>query len=159
MEIWSGVTIAGRQTTKQQTRKDRATQPLDHGRLRWAISFPSGLLFKFQIFPTQKMFSWPPCQSSIIVALGEQLSLNGKFNPRSAVAAKTILSQNTLRTFPTELAQATHMIRTAEVAWKNEMHNLESSFACFLFNYHFQHKKTSSGLPIMSCAAISYIGQ
>ena len=32
VEIWSGVTMAG-QTTKQ-TRKDRATQPMDHGRLR-----------------------------------------------------------------------------------------------------------------------------
>ena len=32
-EIWSGVTIAG-QRTNEQTRKDRATQPLDHGRLR-----------------------------------------------------------------------------------------------------------------------------
>ena len=32
MEIWSDVTIAGRQTIKQ-TRKDRATQPMDHGRL------------------------------------------------------------------------------------------------------------------------------
>ena len=29
------VTIAGR--TTKQTRKDRATQPMDHGRLRWAI--------------------------------------------------------------------------------------------------------------------------
>ena len=29
------VTIAGRAT--KQTRKDRATQPMDHGRLRWAI--------------------------------------------------------------------------------------------------------------------------
>ena len=36
----------------------------------------------------QNNFHLPPCQSSIIVALGEQLSLNGKFNPRSAVAAK-----------------------------------------------------------------------
>ena len=34
VEIWSDVTIAGRQTIKRQTRKDRATQPLDHGRLR-----------------------------------------------------------------------------------------------------------------------------
>ena len=37
MEIWSGVTIAGQtneQTTKQKTRKEGATQPLDHGRLR-----------------------------------------------------------------------------------------------------------------------------
>ena len=33
VEIWSDVTIAGRQTNKR-TRKDRATQPLDHGRLR-----------------------------------------------------------------------------------------------------------------------------
>ena len=31
-EIWSGVTIAGR--TTKQTRKDRATQPIDHGGLR-----------------------------------------------------------------------------------------------------------------------------
>ena len=31
VEIWSDVTIAGRTTTK---RKDRATQPMDHGRLR-----------------------------------------------------------------------------------------------------------------------------
>ena len=30
VEIWSGVTIAG-QTNKRQTRKDRATQPLDQG--------------------------------------------------------------------------------------------------------------------------------
>ena len=35
MEIWSDVTIAG-QTTNRTKRKDRATQPLDHGRLRWA---------------------------------------------------------------------------------------------------------------------------
>ena len=34
VEIWSDVTIAGRTTTK---RKDRATQPMDHGRLRSAI--------------------------------------------------------------------------------------------------------------------------
>ena len=31
MEIWSDLTIAG-----WQTWKDRATQPMDHGRLRWA---------------------------------------------------------------------------------------------------------------------------
>ena len=31
---WSDVTIAGR--TDKQTRKDRATQPIDYGRLRWA---------------------------------------------------------------------------------------------------------------------------
>ena len=37
-KIWSDVTIAGRRTNKRQTRKDRATQPIDHGRLRWAIS-------------------------------------------------------------------------------------------------------------------------
>ena len=30
VEIWSDVTIAGQQTK----RKDRATQPMDHGRLR-----------------------------------------------------------------------------------------------------------------------------
>ena len=34
VEIWSDVTIAGQRTNKQRTRKDRATQPLDHGRLR-----------------------------------------------------------------------------------------------------------------------------
>ena len=33
-EIWSGVTMAGR-TTKQKGK--RATQPMDHGSLRWAI--------------------------------------------------------------------------------------------------------------------------
>ena len=33
VEIWSDVTIAGR-TTNEQKRKDRATQPMDHGRLR-----------------------------------------------------------------------------------------------------------------------------
>ena len=32
MEIWLDVTIAGR--TDKRTRKDRATQPMDHGRLR-----------------------------------------------------------------------------------------------------------------------------
>ena len=32
-EIWLGVTIAGRTTNDKQTRKDRATQPMDHGRL------------------------------------------------------------------------------------------------------------------------------
>ena len=32
VEIWLDVTIAGR--TNKQKRKDRATQPLDHGRLR-----------------------------------------------------------------------------------------------------------------------------
>ena len=32
VEIWLGVTIAGR--TNEQTRNDRATQPLDHGSLR-----------------------------------------------------------------------------------------------------------------------------
>ena len=32
LEVWSGVTIAGQ--TNEQTRKDRATQPIDHGRLR-----------------------------------------------------------------------------------------------------------------------------
>ena len=36
VEIWSDVTIAG-WTMTERTRKDRATQPLDHGRLRWAI--------------------------------------------------------------------------------------------------------------------------
>ena len=30
------VTIAGQRPTDQPKRKDRATQPLDHGRLRWA---------------------------------------------------------------------------------------------------------------------------
>ena len=36
VEIRSGVTIAGRtdKKTNKQTRKDRATQPMDHGRLR-----------------------------------------------------------------------------------------------------------------------------
>ena len=34
MEIWLDVTIAGRQTNKRRTRKDRATQPMDHGGLR-----------------------------------------------------------------------------------------------------------------------------
>ena len=34
MEIWSNVTIAGRRTNKRRTRKDRATQPMDHGLLR-----------------------------------------------------------------------------------------------------------------------------
>ena len=35
VEIWSDVTIAGQQTVNdKRTRKDRATQPLDHGRLR-----------------------------------------------------------------------------------------------------------------------------
>ena len=33
VEIWLDVTIAGR-TNKQRTTKDRATQPMDHGRLR-----------------------------------------------------------------------------------------------------------------------------
>ena len=33
VEIWSDVTIAGR-TNEQTKRKDRATQPMDHGRLR-----------------------------------------------------------------------------------------------------------------------------
>ena len=33
LEIWSGVTIAGQRTNKR-TRKDRATQPLGHGRMR-----------------------------------------------------------------------------------------------------------------------------
>ena len=33
VEIWLDVTIAGR-TNKQTKRKDRATQPMDHGRLR-----------------------------------------------------------------------------------------------------------------------------
>ena len=32
VEIWLDVTIIGR--TNKQTRKDRATQPMDHGRLR-----------------------------------------------------------------------------------------------------------------------------
>ena len=31
-EIWSDVTMAGQPT--EQTRKDRATQPMDYGRLR-----------------------------------------------------------------------------------------------------------------------------
>ena len=33
VEIWSDVTIAGR-TDNNRTRKDRATQPMDHRRLR-----------------------------------------------------------------------------------------------------------------------------
>ena len=33
VDIWSDVTIAGRMDNKQ-TRKDRATQPMDAGRLR-----------------------------------------------------------------------------------------------------------------------------
>ena len=33
VEIWSDVTIAG-QTTERTKRQDRATQPMDHGRLR-----------------------------------------------------------------------------------------------------------------------------
>ena len=32
VEIWSDVTMAG-QTNERTKRKDRATQPLDHGRL------------------------------------------------------------------------------------------------------------------------------
>ena len=35
VEIWSDVSIVGG-TTNKRTRKDRATQPMDHGRLRWA---------------------------------------------------------------------------------------------------------------------------
>ena len=40
VEIWLDVTIAGRTDgqTNERTRKDRATQPMDHGRLRWAIT-------------------------------------------------------------------------------------------------------------------------
>ena len=37
VEIWSGVTIAGRtdnEGTNKRTRKDRATQPMDQGWLR-----------------------------------------------------------------------------------------------------------------------------
>ena len=38
VEIWTGVTIAGQQTTHdKRTRKDRATQPMDHGRPRQSI--------------------------------------------------------------------------------------------------------------------------
>ena len=48
------------------------------------------------------------------MALGEQLSLNGKFNPRSAVAAKHNPESEHIENV--ELAQATHMIRTAKVA-------------------------------------------
>ena len=33
VEIWSDVTIAGR-TSERRTSKGRATQPMDHGRLR-----------------------------------------------------------------------------------------------------------------------------
>ena len=33
VEIWSDVTIAGRPNDRTK-RKDRATQPMDHGRLR-----------------------------------------------------------------------------------------------------------------------------
>ena len=33
VKIWSDVTIAG-QTNERRTRKDRATQPMDQGRLR-----------------------------------------------------------------------------------------------------------------------------
>ena len=40
-EIYSDVTIAGQpnERTNERTRKDRATQPMDHGRLRWAITW------------------------------------------------------------------------------------------------------------------------
>ena len=34
VEIWLDVTIAGRTDERQTKRKDRATQPLDNGRLR-----------------------------------------------------------------------------------------------------------------------------
>ena len=34
VEIWSDVTMAGQQLTERTKRKDRATQPLDNGRLR-----------------------------------------------------------------------------------------------------------------------------
>ena len=37
VEIWSDVTMAGRtdeRTNEQTKRKDRATHPMDHGRLR-----------------------------------------------------------------------------------------------------------------------------
>ena len=34
VEIWSDVTMAGRTNERRTKRKDRATQPLDHRRLR-----------------------------------------------------------------------------------------------------------------------------
>ena len=34
VEIWSDVTMAGQRPNERTKRKDRATQPLDHGRLR-----------------------------------------------------------------------------------------------------------------------------
>ena len=34
VEIWLDVTIVGRTDGRRTKRKDRATQPLDHGRLR-----------------------------------------------------------------------------------------------------------------------------
>ena len=34
VEIWSDVTMAGQRPNEQTKRKDRATQPLDNGRLR-----------------------------------------------------------------------------------------------------------------------------
>ena len=34
VEIWTDVTIAGRTDGRTTKRKDRATQPMDHGRLR-----------------------------------------------------------------------------------------------------------------------------
>ena len=34
VEIWSDVTMAGRTDGRTTKRKDRATQPMDHGRLR-----------------------------------------------------------------------------------------------------------------------------
>ena len=34
VEIWSDVTMAGQRPTERTKRKDRATQPMDHGRLR-----------------------------------------------------------------------------------------------------------------------------
>ena len=56
MEISSDVTIA-----RQQTRKDRGTQPIDHGRLRWAIFkiiYCIAKVSKEQVV-TLGVFSWP----------------------------------------------------------------------------------------------------
>ena len=51
VEISGDVTDAGRTNERRQTREDNATQPLDAGRLSFAISFLSRKRLKSGFFP------------------------------------------------------------------------------------------------------------
>ena len=84
-EIWSGVTIAGR-TNEQRTTKDRATQPMDHERLRWAIFIVNSdqHSFLFQRFEVLEM------EYTIVKAVVQKASFKVQRSAISVLSLKCI---------------------------------------------------------------------